>query len=226
MENASPAAGRTRKAAFLLTGLALSVVLVLGAVAFGRAWAGEPFPTADPSATAKHLNDRTLTVFDALGLPSTAVLDEKYSTGIKADVYACHRRGLAHFLDGVDASAPPEPRTAKIHAGFTVMGLTDAQGQTALEQARRTLTERGWAAATDAAFGRSLLHLTPPPPRPGALPAVVSGSVAVSVEYGDGYLSIRADTVCAHYPGDTPVDWEGKPQGLPDLALPAQLRRG
>ncbi|GHF72874.1 hypothetical protein GCM10018790_58460 [Kitasatospora xanthocidica] len=181
-------------------------------------WAGELYPTADPAATAEQLNGRVLAVYAALGLPQTVVRDPQDSGGTEADVYGCHRRGLAHAVDGLDSSAPPEPRTAAIRSRLAVKGLTDPQGEAALDRAGRTLAGLGWTVTSSREFGAPVLALKPPAPSSGVLGGV-------SVSYTSGYLRISAGAECARYPGGTAVDWEGKPQGLPGLVVPVELRR-
>ncbi|MFJ9846788.1 hypothetical protein ACIRYZ_41430 [Kitasatospora sp. NPDC101155] len=221
MENGSQRPSRRRKAAILLTGLALSATVVLGAVALGRAVEGEPYPVADPAATAEHLNGRVLAAYDALSLPEAPVLNPELSLGVKADVYRCHGRGLGSFLDNLSDSPPSEPRTAAIGAGFTVTGLTHPQAVEAALRARRTLTGQGWKVVSYEEFDGLRLNLKPPNVGPGS----VSGTVLVAYHDGSGFLEVSAFAECVRYPSDTPVDFEGKPEHLPALALPAQIRR-
>ncbi|MFF2143696.1 hypothetical protein [Kitasatospora sp. NPDC058190] len=221
MEDGSQHPSRRRKAAILLTGLALSATVVLGAVALGGAFEGKPYPVADPAATAEHLNDRVLAAYDALSLPEAPVLNPQRSLGVRADVYRCHRRGLGGFLDNLSDSPPPEPRTAAINAGFTVTGLTHPQAVDAALRARRTLTGRGWEVVSYEEFDGLRLKLKPPNVGPGS----VSGTVLVTYYDGSGFLEVSALAECVRYPSGTPVDSEGEPEHLPSLTLPAQVRR-
>ncbi|MFJ8627879.1 hypothetical protein ACIRD3_34280 [Kitasatospora sp. NPDC093550] len=125
--------GRGRWTALALAGFVAVGATAVGGVRATGAWEGEPFPAADPAATAEHLNDRTLAVYDALGLPDGLSLDLRDSLGVQADVYDCHRRGLAHFVDNLEDTPPHEPRTAAISAGFTLTGLTHQQAAEAMD---------------------------------------------------------------------------------------------
>ncbi|MFJ9457034.1 hypothetical protein ACIRST_18345 [Kitasatospora sp. NPDC101447] len=237
MENGSPTPRRARNAAYLFIGLGLATTLVFGVVfgvrSLGRAWAGEPYPTADPAATATRVNDRLLAAYDAFGLSRAPELDPQVTPAVEADVYDCHRRGFAHALDGIDDSAPHEPRTAAIHAGFSVRGLTAAQAEAAVRSAERTLNDQGWTVTVSREPDRVRLVLEPPKPGGAVAPSgsagsaadAVPASVSATVDYANGYLHLSAGAECARYPEDTRVDDEGKPEGLPALTLPAQLRR-
>lgn len=233
MENGSPTPRRARNAAYLFIGLGLATTLVFGVASgmasLGRAWEGRPYPTADPAATATRVNGRLLAAYDAFGLSPAPELDPQFTPAVEADVYDCHRRGLVHALDSVDDSAPPEPRTAAIHAGFSVRGLTAAQAEAAVRSAERTLNDQGWTVTASREPDRVRLVLEPPKPGgavpPGSATDTVPASVSATVDYANGYLHLSAGAECARYPEDTRVDDEGKPEGLPSLVLPAQLRR-
>ncbi|MER7578563.1 hypothetical protein [Kitasatospora sp. NPDC097691] len=190
MENGSRTRGRARNAAYLFIGLGLSTTLVFGAVSLGRVWQGEPYPTADPAATAAQVNGRLLAVYDAFGLSPAPVLDPQYTPAVEADVYDCHRRGLAHALDGVDDSAPHEPRTAAIHAGFSVKALTGPQAEAAVLRAERTLNDQGWTVTSSREPDRVRLLLEPPKSgAAGSASDAVSATVSASVDYANGYLT-------------------------------------
>jgi hypothetical protein len=205
---------------------ALAVFVVAGAVVFGGvkvtgAWEGEPFPVADPAGTAEHLNDHTMAVYDALGVPDGLVLDLGDSLGVKADIYDCHRRGLAHVLDDLEDTAPHEPRTAAISAGFTLTGLTHPQAAEAMERARRALIGQGWTVSSRERPDNIQLKLTPPNTGPGG----VSDNVFADFYDPSGFLTIEAHAECARYLDETPVDIEGKPEHLAYLSVPARVRR-
>ncbi|MFE7531718.1 hypothetical protein ACFU7Y_39365 [Kitasatospora sp. NPDC057542] len=206
------------------TARALAAFVVAGAVVFGGvratgAWEGDPFPGADPAATAKRLNDRTLAVYDVLGVPDGLMLDLRNSHGVQADIYDCHGRGLVHFLDDLKDTAPHEPRTAAISAGFTLTGLTHSQAAEAMERARRALAGQGWTAWLRDLSGD--IQLKPPSARPGS----VSGNVFVNFYDRSGFFTIAAYAECARYLDDIPVTSEGKPEHLAYLSVPARVRR-
>ncbi|MFE7587797.1 hypothetical protein ACFU6K_00235 [Kitasatospora sp. NPDC057512] len=176
---------------------------------------------ADPAATAEQLNDRTLTVYDALGVPDGLTLDLRHSLGVQANIYDCHGRGLSHVLDSLQDTTSHEPRMAAIGVGFTVTGLTHAQAAEAMERARRTLAGRGWTVGFRDLSGDIQLKLEPP----GGGAGGVSESVFVDFYDPSGFFTIEARAECARYLDDTPVTSEGKPEHLAPLAVPAQVRR-
>ncbi|MET8630038.1 hypothetical protein ABZW30_41030 [Kitasatospora sp. NPDC004669] len=91
----------------------------------------------------------------------------------------------------------------------------------AAQRARRALIGQGWKVASYEEFDGLRLKRKPPNIGPGS----VSGTVLVAYYDGSGLLEVSAFTECLRYLGDTPVDSEGKPQHLPALSLPAQVRR-
>ncbi|GHF86867.1 hypothetical protein GCM10018790_75460 [Kitasatospora xanthocidica] len=212
---------RARRAAFVLAGFVVAGAVVFGGVRVTGAWEGDPFPAADPAATAEHLNDRTLAVYDALGLPDGLPLDLGHSRGVEANTSDCHRRGLTHFVDSLEDNPPHEPRTAAISAGFTLTGLTHEQASEAMDRARRSLTGQGWTVGFRDFHEDIQLKLTPPTTGPGGVPD------KVFVDYYDrsGFFTIDASAECAHYLDDTPVNYEGKPEHLAYLSVPARVRR-
>ncbi|MFJ9844064.1 hypothetical protein ACIRYZ_27100 [Kitasatospora sp. NPDC101155] len=212
-----------RKAVAVVTAAGM---LALGAVGYDAvvelqdAWAGRPYPVADPAAVAKHLDARTQTVYGALALPPGAALDREpwAGDGITARVYdVCRPRGISHLLENMSDRGADEPRTATLDAGFILTGITPPQAQEALRRARQTLTGQGW---TETAADDTRVTLKPPSTGPGSLAETVT--VGFSPERGT--LAVAAGTECARYPDDTPVDWDGKPTDLPSPTAPAQLR--
>lgn len=212
---------RAHRAALALAGFVVSGAVVVGGVRVTGAWEGEPFPVADPAATAEHLNHRTLAVYDALGLPEGLPLDLRDSRGVQANTYDCHRRGLAHFVDTLEDSPPYEPRTAAISAGFTLTGLTHEQAAKAMDRARRSLTGQGWTGGLRDSHDDIQLKLTPPDTGPGS----ISDTISVDYYDGSGFFTINAYAECAHYRDDTPVNYEGKPEHLAYLSVPDQVRQ-
>ncbi|WBP90606.1 hypothetical protein [Kitasatospora cathayae] len=210
-----------RKAAVLSTAAVLSAAVLLGAVGLGRAWEGDPFPVADPAATARHLNDRAVTAYDALALPQAPVLEPDVGTGIEARPSNCRRRGLAHFGGDLSDSPPLEPRTAVIAARFTLRGVTHQQAAEGVQRARQALTEQGWTVGSYQEFDGFRLQLNPPDTAPG------SASYAIGISYTDSTdrLAVGASSECIRYPGGTSTDDDGRPADLPSLSLPAQVRR-
>ncbi|MFF2147110.1 hypothetical protein [Kitasatospora sp. NPDC058190] len=214
-----------RKAVAVVTAAGM---LALGAVGYDavaelqHAWAGRPYPVADPAAVAKHLDARTQTVYDALALPPGAALDrapwDGSDDGITARIYdVCRPRGISHLLENMSDRGADEPRTATLDAGFTLTGITTPQAEEALRRARQALTGQGW---TETAADDTGVTLRPPSTGPGSL----AETVTVGFTPERGTLAVAAGTECARYPDDTPVDWEGKPTDLPSPTAPAQLR--
>ncbi|MFF2143698.1 hypothetical protein [Kitasatospora sp. NPDC058190] len=201
--------------------LAVAGSVVLGGVKVTGVWEGAPFPVADPAAIAERLNGQTLAVYDALEVPNGLVLDLSNSLGVEADIYDCHGRGLSHFLDNLEDTAPYEPRTAAISAGFTVTGLTHPQAAEAMERAHGALTAQGWTVESQEAPDHIQLKLKPPSTGPNG----VSDTVFVDFYDPSGFFTVEAHAECARYLDDTPVDFEGKPEQLPYLSVPDRLRR-
>ncbi|MFH8387740.1 hypothetical protein ACH4E7_43850 [Kitasatospora sp. NPDC018058] len=109
--------------------------VVLGGVKVTGAWEGDPFPVADPAATAEHLSEQTMAVYDALGVLDGLVLDLRDGLGVKAGIYDrlpwTGARPRPRQSGG--GTAPYEPRTTAISAGFTLTGLTHPQAAEAME---------------------------------------------------------------------------------------------
>ncbi|WBP92121.1 hypothetical protein [Kitasatospora cathayae] len=221
MGNGIRQGSRGRRAARALAVLAVAGAVMLGGVKVTGVWEGAPFPVADPAATAEHLNSQTLAVYDSLDVPNGLVLNLSNSLGIKADIYDCHGRGLSHFLDNLEDTAPYEPRTAAISAGLTVTGLKHPQAAEALERARGALTAQGWTVESQAAPDHIQLKLKPPSTGPNG----VSDTVFVDFYDPSGFFTIEAHAECARYLEGTLVDFEGKPEHLPFLSVPDRVRR-
>ncbi|MFE5587791.1 hypothetical protein [Kitasatospora sp. NPDC056531] len=220
--------GRGRRKAVVVgvAVVAAAGMSALGAVGYDAAaelqdaWAGQPYPVADPAAVARHLDARTQTVYDALALPPGAALDRApwAGDGITARIYdVCRPRGISHLLENMTDRGADEPRTATLDADFTLTGITPPQAEEALRRARQTLTGQGW---TETAADDTRVTLKPPSTGPGSL----AETVTVGFTPERGTLAVAAGTECARYPDDTPVDWEGKPADLPSPTAPAQLR--
>ena len=206
---------------FALGGLAAIAALVFAGVKFAELWTGAPFPVADPATTARHLDARTQVVYDALALPAGATLDSRQYQGIRADIYDCHERGLAHAPDNMLDTAPNEPRTAAVSASWLLTGIPRPEGVEAIQRARNTLTGQGWTEILyDESHGDVRLKLKPPTTGPDSVPDTVYIDF-----HGNGLFEVAANAECARYRNDTPVDTEGKPQNLPRPTAPAQLRR-
>jgi hypothetical protein len=164
-----------------------------------------------PAATARRLDARTQTVYDALGLPHAELAD--YGTGLDADVDDCPRHGLRHLPDGLrDSRVPSEPHTAKISDDVALQGIPLAQAAPALQRVRDTLTQQRWKVVSPVPSLADLqLRLSAPD----------SADTVTVQAYDDGRLQISANAACARYPADTPLTDLGRPE-LPDLKTPVQ----
>lgn len=195
-----------------------AVGLALGAVTvawwFRQLWEGDPYPVADPAATARQLDQRTQAVYDALDLPQ-AQLATDWPGGLKASGGACPYRGLRHWREQLSDSPPSEPRVVSVRGEWVLTGVSRTQAESALERVRRVMTRQGWNVTTyERSLQRLQLGLTPP----GA-----ANSIAVEAYDGDR-LQVVAYAECARYPSGTPLGGAEEPL-LPAQGAPAQLRR-
>ncbi|TYC70529.1 hypothetical protein [Streptomyces sp. CB01881] len=212
--------GRGRKAALYVTVgvIAVGAVFLAGVKVIG-AWTGTPFPSADPAATARRLDAQTQEVYDALALPGAALNPQWPGGGTEANIYDCHPRGLAHFVDNLADTQPREPGTAVISTEWALAGVTRPQALDALRRAKQALVGKGWTVTShDEAVEDVTLRLAPPRDGDG-----VGHRVVVSL-YPNGNLSVAAISECVRYPAGTRVTQEGAPYDLPDPVAPAQLR--
>ncbi|MFI5649222.1 hypothetical protein [Kitasatospora sp. NPDC051705] len=105
---------------------------------------------------------------------------------------------------------PHEPGTAAVSAAFTLTGLTHEQAAEATERARRSPTGQGWTVGFHDVHDGVRLKLTPPTTCPGS----VAENVFVGYYDRSGFFTIDARAEGAHHLGDTPVDYEEKPEQL------------
>ncbi|MEU1176609.1 hypothetical protein ABZ464_02990 [Streptomyces sp. NPDC005820] len=197
--------------------LALSGACVAGLVKFVRVWEGEPYPVADPAATAARLDDETQTVYDALALTG-AELEAERSGGLVAYNDSCQYRGLSHWADQLNDTPPLVPDVVNVSAEWRLKGVSDEEAAAALRRARAELVRRGWEVTRyENAAPRRTLRVTPD----GSDGVPVS--LRVDALPGDRLL-VGAYADCARYPDGTPLDAQDRPR-LPDQAAPAQLRK-
>ncbi|MGW0881711.1 hypothetical protein [Streptomyces sp. NPDC002671] len=205
------------------TRMAVRVLAVTGAAAvslwLGRQawllWTGEPFPVADPAATAQQLDESTQETYDALGLPEARLDTEWSGTGRAAEEGECYYRGLSHFGDQISDAAPPSvPGVVVVRTEWALKGVTAQAGQAALRRARGTLEERGWHVTTYKTLGGDI-DLAATPPEGGA-------TVRLAADPGDR-LEVSARSECTRVPKGTPIDDAGEVP-LPPQQLPLRLR--
>ncbi|WBO65375.1 hypothetical protein [Streptomyces camelliae] len=193
---------------------AVSAVLLAVAAVAGctRLWDGEPYPVADPVATATRLDGYTQAVYDALDLPD-AELEPGGSP--EADGYGCSYRGLRHLDEELSDSPGSPPGVVDVSSGWALKGVSRAEAVSAMQRARAELTRQGWKVA-GYENSRSWLRLSLKP---------VNGEDTVSVEaYPGDRLQVAAYAECARYPSGTQMNELGEPV-LPPQVAPVQLRR-
>ncbi|MEU0272842.1 hypothetical protein [Streptomyces sp. NPDC006307] len=120
----------------------LAVGVDAGAKKVSELWNGKPYPSADPAAVARLLQERSQWAYDGLGLPP-ATAGAVHSSGM--DTGACYYRGLRGFghiddarLDVVDFSLRWE-----------VPGTPENTAREAEQRLRQRLEDAGWKRTHD-----------------------------------------------------------------------------
>jgi hypothetical protein len=210
---------RRRTAPHRKIAAASAVVLTLaGAAGCARLWAGEPYPVADPVATATRVDGYTQAVYDALGLPDAALDETRSGAGPEADGYSCRYRGLSHLDEELSDSPGNPPGVVAVSDGWTLRGVSRARALSSMQRARAELTRRGWKVAgfqNSSSWLRLVL-------RPGGGEGTVPTTVSVEA-YPGGLLEVSAHAECARWPSGTRTDERGDPV-MPVQAAPVQLR--
>ncbi|WP_327315566.1 hypothetical protein [Streptomyces sp. NBC_01235] len=190
-----------------------------GLLGFLSAWDGEPYPVADPAATATRLDGLTQTVYEALALPGAA-LDPDWRGTLKAEEYGCHYRGLSHWEEQLSDSPPSVPGVVNVSAEWTLTGVSEERATAAMRRARTELTRQGWQGTDHENAAGRLITLQLEPADTYETPVPVS--VWVTALPGDR-LEVSAYAECARYPEGTPLDAVDRPS-LPHQLAPAPLR--
>ncbi|OIJ86504.1 hypothetical protein BIV25_40735 [Streptomyces sp. MUSC 14] len=193
------------------------VPTLAGAAACGRLWTGEPYPVADPVATATREDGYTQAVYDALDLPD-AELDDPQADGPEADGSNCQYRGLSHLDEELSDSPGNPPGVVGVSDGWMLRGVSRAQAVSSMQRAGAELTRRGWKVA-GFENSRSWLRLVL---RPAGGEGTVPTTVSVEA-YPGGRLQVAAYAECARYPSGTRMDERGDPI-MPSQVAPVRLR--
>ncbi|MFD5700458.1 hypothetical protein [Streptomyces lasiicapitis] len=206
---------KARTVAVAGVGGAAALAAIVGAgLWFEGVWRGEPYPVADPAASSRTLDERSQTVYDALGLPDARLDAERSGPRAYTDAYNCDRRGLRTWSHGLDPSPPSEPHVVSVSYDWTLRDVPRARAVTALKDARKELTRQGWRVA-EHRNDRYGLELSMRPPKDGT-------SVTITA-YPGSRLEVSAYADCARYPAGTPMDMDGEPE-LAAMRAPVQLR--
>lgn len=193
--------------------LAGTVVGMVGfARSFERLWEGDPYPVANPAATAQRLDGHTQAVYDALGLPH-AQLDPDWPGG-GSEVDGCYYRGLKHWSEQLSDSPPSLPHVVGVSNEWALKRVSRDQAVSALRRVRKELTRQGWK-VTAYENSRAWLSLTLTLPD-------TDDTVSIQT-YPRDRLQVSAYADCARYPSGTPVNDLHEPE-LPAQGAPVQLR--
>ncbi|MFG2777563.1 hypothetical protein ACGFY7_06820 [Streptomyces prunicolor] len=210
--------GRRRRllvASAAVLALAGAVVGTVGVARWSeRLWEGDPYPVADPAATAQRLDGHTQAVYDVLGLPHAQLDPDWPGGGSEADGYGCYYRGLKHWSEQLSDSPPSPPHVVDVSNEWALKGVSRDQAVSALRRVRKALTRQGWK-VTAYENSRAWLRL--------ALTLPDTDDTVSIQTYPRDRLQVSAYADCARYPSGTPVDDLDEPE-LPAQGAPAQLR--
>ncbi|MFD9484979.1 hypothetical protein ACFWBX_13440 [Streptomyces sp. NPDC059991] len=192
------------------------VVAVQGLVSrLGPVWDGEPYPVADPAATARRLDHDTQVAYEALRLPDARLDPESPGAGMESSGSGCGLRGLRHLVDNISDTPPSEPYVVSVSDHWGLQGVPRERALPALERVRAALTHSGWSVVSfeNSRYGLALRLRHP------------AGGDTIHVEsYPGGRLAVYAFSECARYPHRDGADtWDDPP--LPEPVAPAQLRK-
>ncbi|MFK0022523.1 hypothetical protein [Streptomyces sp. NPDC090798] len=215
--------GGRRKAISVLAAVLASVVACGGVVWLAQGVApgldrfleGDPYPVADPAATAQRLDGHTQRVYDALRLFDVELVDNWPGGGVEADGSSCYYRGFSNLSKQLSDSPPSVPGVVDVDSEWALKGVSPAQAKAALRHAKGELVRQGWKVTSyeESKFWNEL-SMRPPG---------TDDTVSVEAYPGDR-LGVRAYAECARYPSGTPMGAYGDPE-LPSQQAPLQLRR-
>ncbi|MGW1759774.1 hypothetical protein [Streptomyces mirabilis] len=211
--------GRRRKAINVFAA-ALALVVACGGVVWvaqglDRFLEGDPYPVADPAATAQRLDSHTQHVYDALRLFDAELADNWPGGGVEADGSGCYYRGFSNLSKQLSDSPPSVPGVVDVDSEWALKEVSPTQAKAALRRAKGELVRQGWKVTSyEERKFRNELSVRPPG---------TDDTVSVEAYPGDR-LMVRAYAECARYPSGTPMGAYGDPE-LPSQQAPLQLRR-
>ncbi|MET7349089.1 hypothetical protein [Streptomyces mirabilis] len=177
---------------------------------------GDPYPVADPEATAQRLDGHTQHVYDALRLFDAELADNWPGGGVETDGSSCYYRGFSNQSKQLSDSPPSVPGAVDVDSEWALKGGLPDAGEGSASAGEGELGRQGCKVTSyeESKFRNELSMRAP------------GTDDTVTVEaYPSDRLMVRAYAECARYPSGTPMGGAYGDPELPSQQAPLQLRR-